>query len=58
MAKTKYAGVYNDSKGQFYYETDLGIDRITGKRLRKKGVKINKVRNLSQRHKHIKSLFV
>ncbi|HBM4506150.1 TPA: tyrosine-type recombinase/integrase [Listeria monocytogenes] len=39
MAKTKYAGVYTDSKGQFYYETDLGIDRVTGKRLRKKGRK-------------------
>lgn len=36
MAKTKYAGVYTDNKGQFYYETDLGNDRFTGKRLRKK----------------------
>lgn len=36
MAKTKYAGVYVDNKGQFYYETELGTDRITGKRIRKK----------------------
>ncbi|GIN71648.1 site-specific integrase [Bacillus sp. J14TS2] len=37
MAKTKYAGVYIDSLGQYFYETELGTDRITGKRLRKKG---------------------
>lgn len=37
MAKTKYAGVYVDKENQFYYETELGTDRITGKRLRKKG---------------------
>lgn len=39
MAKTKYAGVYVDKNGQFYYETELGIDRVTGNRLRKKGRK-------------------
>ncbi|MBC1527437.1 site-specific integrase [Listeria seeligeri] len=39
MAKTKYAGIYVDSNGQFYYEAELGIDRVTGKRLRKKGRK-------------------
>lgn len=37
MAKTKYSGVYIDKTGQFYYETELGNDRITGKRIRKKG---------------------
>ena len=37
MAKTKYAGVYIDNNGQYFYETELGTDRITGKRLRKKG---------------------
>lgn len=37
MAKTKYAGVYIDSSGQYFYGTELGTDRITGKRLRKKG---------------------
>jgi integrase len=39
MAKTKYAGVYVDSNGQFFYEVDLGTDRVTGKRLRKKSRK-------------------
>lgn len=39
MARTKYTGVYVDTSGQFYYETELGTDRITGKRLRKKGRK-------------------
>lgn len=39
MAKTKYAGVYIDDSGQYFYETELGTDRITGKRLRKKGRK-------------------
>src|SRR5690625_5505170 len=37
MAKTKYVGVYIDNNGQYFYETELGTDRITGKRLRKKG---------------------
>ncbi|RYL92296.1 site-specific integrase [Sporolactobacillus sp. THM7-4] len=36
MAKTKYSGVYVDDTGQYYYETELGKDRLTGKRLRKK----------------------
>lgn len=39
MAKTKYAGVYVDKNGQFYYEVYLGKDRITGKKIRKKGRK-------------------
>ncbi|GEN89686.1 hypothetical protein [Oceanobacillus sojae] len=37
MARTKYAGVYVGRSGQYFYETELGTDRITGKRLRKKG---------------------
>ena len=37
--KTKYAGVYIDDKGNFFYQTELGIDKITGKRIRKKGRK-------------------
>ncbi|GIN71679.1 hypothetical protein J14TS2_21540 [Bacillus sp. J14TS2] len=32
MARTKYKGVHVDKAGQFYYETELGTDRITGKR--------------------------
>lgn len=39
MAKTKYLGVYVDKNGQFYYETYLSKDRITGKKIRKKECK-------------------
>ena len=35
---TKYPGVFKDLKsGQYFYQTELGVDRITGKRIRKKG---------------------
>lgn len=37
MAKTRYAGVYIDKQGNYYYETELGTDGVTGKRIRKKG---------------------
>ncbi|ADL52643.1 tyrosine-type recombinase/integrase [Clostridium cellulovorans] len=37
--KTKYQGVYVDDKGNYFYQTEFGIDRITGKRVRKKGRK-------------------
>ncbi|ABV61272.1 tyrosine-type recombinase/integrase [Bacillus pumilus] len=37
--KTKYPGVYIDEKGRFFYQSEFGIDRITGKRIRKKGRK-------------------
>lgn len=36
---TKYPGVYIDSKGNYFYQTEFGLDRITGKRIRKKGRK-------------------
>ncbi|AQS08316.1 transposase [Clostridium saccharobutylicum] len=36
---TKYPGVYVDDKGNYFYQTEFGIDRITGKRIRKKGRK-------------------
>ncbi|MDX5486319.1 site-specific integrase [Bacillus pumilus] len=36
---TKYPGVYVDDKGNFFYQSEFGIDRITGKRIRKKGRK-------------------
>ncbi|MCG5105368.1 site-specific integrase [Oceanobacillus sp. APA_J-5(13-2)] len=39
MAKTKYPGVYQDEKGVFYYHIELGVDRITGKRIQKKSRK-------------------
>ena len=39
MSKTKYPGVFIDAKGNFYYETELGTDKMSGKRVRKKGRK-------------------
>lgn len=36
---TKYPGVYVDDKGNFFFQSEFGIDRITGKRIRKKGRK-------------------
>ncbi len=35
--RTKYPGVYVDDKGNYFYQSEFGIDRITGKRIRKKG---------------------
>jgi len=37
MPKTSYPDVYVDQKGQFFYEVSLGTDKITGKRIKKKG---------------------
>ncbi len=39
MSKTNYQHVFIDSKGQYYYELSLGIDKITGKRIKKKARK-------------------
>lgn len=39
MAKTKYSCVYQDNKGGFFYQIELGTDRLTGKRIQKKGRK-------------------
>lgn len=39
MATTKYKGVFVDNQGKYFYETELGTDRISGKRIRKKGRK-------------------
>ncbi|QEA59847.1 site-specific integrase [Leuconostoc koreense] len=37
---TKYSGVFKDLKsGMYFYQTELGIDRITGRRVRKKSRK-------------------
>ncbi len=36
---TKYPGVYVDDKGSYFYQSEFGIDRITGKRIRRKGRK-------------------
>lgn len=35
----KYKGVYCDDKGKIFYQVDLGIDPVTGKRLQKKARK-------------------
>lgn len=39
MAKTKYAGVYKDKNGKFFYQLDLGLDKETGKRIQIKSRK-------------------
>lgn len=39
MATTKYKGVFVDKQGKYFYETELGTDSISGKRIRKKGRK-------------------
>ncbi|ODJ72299.1 tyrosine-type recombinase/integrase [Brochothrix thermosphacta] len=36
---TKYPGIYVDGKGNYFYQSEFGLDRITGKRIRKKGRK-------------------
>ncbi|WP_053468448.1 site-specific integrase [Clostridium sp. L74] len=36
---TKYPGVYMDDKGRYFFQSEFGIDKITGKRIRKKGRK-------------------
>lgn len=37
---TKYAGVFKDLKsGRYFFQTELGVDRISGKRIRRKGRK-------------------
>lgn len=39
MTTTKYKGVFIDKQGKYFYETELGVDRVSGKRIRKKGRK-------------------
>lgn len=39
MPKTSYQDVYQDNLGQFYYEVSFGTDKITGKRIKRKGRK-------------------
>lgn len=39
MAKTKYPGVFLDTAGKFFYQIELGTDKVTGKRIQKKGRK-------------------
>ncbi|MBM7108480.1 hypothetical protein SAM19_01851 [Brevibacillus laterosporus] len=56
QTKTKYQGVYQDEKGQFFYQTELGHDRITGKRIRKKGRKDSSGKPFSSAHQAYKEL--
>lgn len=56
QTKTKYTGVYKDEKGNFFYQTELGIDKITGKRIRKKEEKIRMENYFHQQLKHTKNL--
>lgn len=37
--KTKYPCIYKDENGRIYYQVELGIDKITGKRVTKKSRK-------------------
>lgn len=53
--KTKYTGVYVDDKGNFFYQTELGIDKITGKRIRKKVEKIKMVISFLLRSKRTRN---
>lgn len=39
MATTKYKGVFIDKNGKIFYQTQLGYDKITGKRVQVKGRK-------------------
>lgn len=39
MPKTKYPCVYQDKNGRFSYLVELGTDKVTGKRIQKKGSK-------------------
>ncbi|NMP07947.1 tyrosine-type recombinase/integrase [Paenibacillus polymyxa] len=39
MPKTSYQDIYQDENGQYYYEVSLGTDKITGKRIKRKGRK-------------------
>ena len=37
ISKTKkYKGVYKDSKGKIYFQIELGVDPITGKRIQRR----------------------
>ncbi|HLR67896.1 MAG TPA: tyrosine-type recombinase/integrase [Virgibacillus sp.] len=42
MSRTRYPGVYKNKKnGRFFYNIELGVDKITGKRIQKKGSRTN-----------------
>ena len=47
---TKYTGVYKNEKGRIFYEIELGVDKVTGKRIRKKSYKNKYGQNFSTAH--------
>lgn len=53
---TKYAGVYTDDKGKFFYQAELGVDKIKGKRIRKKGRKDQRGKEFSCANEAYKEL--
>lgn len=53
---TKYPGVYIDDKGRYFYQTELGVDKITGERIRKKGRKDQQGKKFSSAHEANKEL--
>ena len=60
MANTKsknYKGVFRDANGKIFYQTELGIDSATGKRIQKKTVRINTVNLLKLQRKLMIKLF-
>ncbi|MDR0899680.1 MAG: tyrosine-type recombinase/integrase [Lactobacillaceae bacterium] len=56
MATTQYAGVFQDAKGQYFYEASLGIDRMTGKRIKKKSRKSQNGKKFSSAKEAYKEL--
>lgn len=56
QSKTKYTGIYIDEKGNYFYQTELGIDKITGKRIRKKGRKDRNGKSFSSASEAYKEL--
>lgn len=56
MPKTRYTGVYIDKKGKFFYQAELGIDKVTGKRIQKKGRTDQNGRPLTSAHNAYKEL--
>ena len=56
MPKTRYTGVYIDNNGKFFYQAELGIDKVTGKRIQKKGRKDQNGRPFSSAREAYKEL--
>lgn len=55
MATKKYRGVSRDKNGKIFYQTEFGVDPETGKRRRKKVIKIRTVIRSNLKNKHLMS---